>query len=1171
MAKKSKLLEFLLADAEQRRTADALEGRSADYFMLSLLYTVIAKVEGKLPAAISDNETVGEIDQLIGNLETYITEFEKAATDIHEMIRNSNYTDGAIDFDAIQNIAANKADRAKEPMDATLYLDLLLAESTVAVRRHIFGDPSAGAAEEPAETEPRMQQPVPDAATIDEARRRIADLARGGEGASEEEKPELVGMDALADIIERTKTVQRVLLERVYGQDQAVAAFVSGYFQSELTAKTRKGVTRPQATFLFAGPPGVGKTFLAESAADALGLPFRRFDMSEYSDKEANIEFCGSDNVYKNAKEGNVTGFVAKHPKCVLLFDEIEKAHINVIYLFLQLLDAGRLRDNFTDEEVSFTDAIIIFTTNAGQNLYNDPDISNLSVIPRKKILKALATDTNPATGQPLFPAAICSRFASGNVVMLNHLTAHNLLAIAEKEICRSASAIEESMGIRIETDPLVSSAILLGEGGSADARTVKGRAASFFHEELYELLRLIASDKNPSNVTDLEDVKVTLNLPEGNAEILTLFVNPSPSEILVFADEDVVEECRSLLPGLTVHGATDAEEAKDVLFNRDITLILCDMNCGLAEGNADGALLNLEDIGSRARDFFLNAANVYDYPIYILEREENEISQEEFLSFSRDGAHGKFAMHAEGNSFYERVRSACDSAYCQSTMHRLAGAKKVLAYSTAQTVSADGKHATVELFDFRLSLATDMGDSKGMIDAVARPKTRFADVIGAEDAKKELAYFVDYLRNPSAYMRRGMRAPKGILLYGPPGTGKTMLARAMAGESNVTFIAAEGNQFLKRYVGEGPQAVHELFATARKYAPSILFIDEIDAIAKDRNISSGGGSDTADVLTAFLTEMDGFNTDTAKPVFVLAATNYEVEQGRGKSLDAAILRRFDRKVMIDLPDKEGRARYIRLKMSKNKHLELSDEQIDNIALRSTGMSLAELESVIELAMRNAIRAHDGRVNDAIFDEAFESFNSGSEKKWDERRLLRTARHEAGHALIYWLGGETPSYMTIVSRGDYGGYMQHGDTEKKFGYTKRELLNRICTSMGGRAAELVCYGEEEGMSTGPSGDLQNATHTAERIICTYGMDEKLGMASISREEIASSAYGATVRARINEILEEQLALAIELVQKNRVALDKLVDLLMEKNHVKGDEIDDVLSKYVFTPRATPSV
>ena len=433
-----------------------------------------------------------------------------------------------------------------------------------------------------------------------------------------------------------------------------------------------------------------------------------------------------------------------------------------------------------------------------------------------------------------------------------------------------------------------------------------------------------------------------------------------------------------------------------------------------------------------------------------------------------------------------------------------------------------------------------------------------FEDVIGAEDAKGELKYFVEYLKNPADFMRRGVRSPKGVLLYGPPGTGKTLLAKAMAGESDVTFLTAEGNQFLKSLIGQGADEVHKLFNAARKYAPSILFIDEIDAIGKDR--SSAQVDNTGDVLTAFLTEMDGFKSDTSKPVFVLAATNYEVEPGRGKSLDPALLRRFDRRIYVDLPNKEERKRYLKMKISKNGNVALSDEQIDNIALRSTGMSLAELENVFEMALRNAIRS-GGTVNDESFEEAFETFNSGEKKEWAPETLLRTARHEAGHALLSWMYGDKPSYLTIVARGNHGGYMQHGESEDKAIYMKSELLSKIRTALGGRAAELVYYGEDDGVSTGASGDLYTATKTCERMICSYGMDDEFGLSYID-ENYTATDLAKDIRARINSVLEAELANAREVILSQSEAMDNIVRVLMDKNHLKGDEIDEIFRKYV---------
>ena len=249
------------------------------------------------------------------------------------------------------------------------------------------------------------------------------------------------------------------------------------------------------------------------------------------------------------------------------------------------------------------------------------------------------------------------------------------------------------------------------------------------------------------------------------------------------------------------------------------------------------------------------------------------------------------------------------------------------------------------------------------------------------------------------------------------------------------------------------------------------------------------------------------------------------------------------------------------MKLSKNSSVKLSQDQIDNIAMRSTGMSLAELESVFEMALRSAIRSETGIVGDAEFEEAFETFNSGEKKEWSSDTLTRTARHEAGHALICWLSGEKPSYLTIVARGDHGGYMQHADNEGKGLYTKSELLSRIRTSLAGRACEIAYYGADEGISTGASGDLYSATRIAEQMICNYGMDQNVGMSYID-----SSAAGKNqaLRDKVNEMLKEELAAAIKIIEANKVAIDAMVNALIDRNHLKENEIDDIFSKTVVS-------
>ncbi len=965
--------------------------------------------------------------------------------------------------------------------------------------------------------------------------------------------------DAIYNITEKTKNIRETLKNIVFGQDNAINVFASGYFQAELLSLTDKKRVRPRATFLFAGPPGVGKTFLAESIANALGLPFQRFDMSEYSDNEASVEFCGSDKVYKNGKAGNVTGFVESHPECVLLFDEVEKCHISVIHLFLQMLDAGRLRDNYTDTEVSFKDAIIILTTNAGKQLYEQSESGDFSGLPRKVILNALNRDVNPVTGAPFFPSAICSRFASGNVVMFNHIGAHNLRAIAKKEILRHAANFEREIGIKVNVDENVFTAILFAEGGAADARTIRSRSEMFFDDELYELSRLAASGKTTIGLKDIDKIDIKVCLREGDTQINPLFISKEAPDILVFASEEIAAAVGTY-PGLCeISSAKTLDEAAAILHNKDIKVILMDPACGRRSN--DTQYLNVEDVESEARDFFRYLRENYrDTPVYILETPGHALDHEEMVSFDRLGVRGELSLESGADALRSRLELICAGIHQQNSMAYLARANKLISFETAQSINEAEKTAEIRLFDFRMVTAVDAEDSKNILSSVSRPNVHFDDVIGAEDAKNELRYFVEYLKNPKKYIGTGVRAPKGIILYGPPGTGKTMLAKAMACESDVTFINAEGNQFLQKLVGEGKDKVHELFRVARKYAPSILFVDEIDAIAKERTGGENALQNGEDILTAFLAEMDGFKNDPSKPVFVLAATNFDVEPGSSRSLDAALMRRFDRKLYIDLPKKDERIRFMRKKLASNKAFEVSDEKMANLAVRSTGMSLADLESVFELALRSMIREGILKVNDDVLDDAFETFNGGEVKKWDAATIERVARHEAGHTYIAWRSGETPSYVTVVSRGDHGGYMQHDSDEDKAIYTKDELLSRIRTSLGGRAAEIVYYGERDGLSTGPSSDLISATSTAQKIICTFGMDADFGLAVVTTRSARDGELSGEVRSAVNRILDEEMKRAIAQITEGKPAIDALVEKLISENHLGGDEIKKIFEE-----------
>ncbi len=956
----------------------------------------------------------------------------------------------------------------------------------------------------------------------------------------------------LKELVERTNSMRDTLLQSVFGQDHAVNLFAEGYFRAELLAAADTSRCKPKATYLFAGPPGVGKTYLAEQGAAILGLPFLRMDMSEYADHNAATEFIGSDNVYKGAKSGNLTSFVKKNPQCVVLFDEVEKAHISIIHLFLQMLDAGILRDSNTDEEITFKDTILIFTTNAGKQLYDAAETANLSGISRKAVLHALLRDIDPQTGAPFFPAAICSRFATGNVVMFNHMETNHLLSIVRKEFTRQEEIIAKAYGIALQVTEPVLTALLLSEGGSADARTMSSRAATFLQRELYELFLVLCSEGVEYDLDTVERISFDIVTNGCGADVLSYFEPAEPAKIL-FMSQERADRFVSDSELAELVSCADAAEAIGLLEQQEFAFAVIDWN---SKGGAESDYLHIEDVDSQARALFRHLKMYMpQLPVYVLEHSDYPLRYEERVSLIEDGVRDVLTATQESNVL--QVSDIAVMMHRNQKVMKLASSSQIMNFETAQSMSADGKEAHISLFDFSVRRSVDAEDAKQILSDVSRPTQRFANVIGADDAKAELQYFVDYLKNPAKLSRMGLRQPRGVLLYGPPGTGKTLLAKAMAGESDVTFINADGSQFLKKYVGEGPAAIKSLFAKARKYAPTIVFIDEIDAIATDRD-AGGNQSGRAEILNQLLVEMDGFRNNTSKPVFVLAATNAAMEGESGRTIDPALARRFDRKIYVELPGKPERILYLQRMNEANNPLNLTDSLIDNMAVRSTGMSLAELENIIELSYRNAVRAGSNIVTDAIFEDAFESFQSGKEKKWNLDTRQRVARHEAGHALLYWYSGQMPSYLTIVARGDHGGYMQHGDSEDKGIYTENDMLGLIRTSLGGRAAEMVYYGTD-GNSSGASGDLQSATNYARRMLCRYGMDQEFGLAVVPAEELKGE-QGVLVRDKINALLARELQSAQDIIMQEKERFERLVDALLARDYLAGPDIAKLLGE-----------
>ncbi|MEM9155849.1 MAG: ATP-dependent zinc metalloprotease FtsH4 [Cyanobacteria bacterium P01_F01_bin.33] len=459
--------------------------------------------------------------------------------------------------------------------------------------------------------------------------------------------------------------------------------------------------------------------------------------------------------------------------------------------------------------------------------------------------------------------------------------------------------------------------------------------------------------------------------------------------------------------------------------------------------------------------------------------------------------------------------------------------------------------------------------------------KVTFANVAGVEEAKTELQEIVEFLKTPERFTQLGARIPKGVLLVGPPGTGKTLMAKAVAGEAGVPFFSISGSEFVELFVGAGAARVRDLFEQAKKKAPCIIFIDELDAIGKSRASGGfiGGNDEREQTLNQLLTEMDGFAAGDAT-VIVLAATN------RPESLDPALLRpgRFDRQVLVDRPDKAGRREILQI-YARNVALD-SAVDLEAIATRTPGFAGADLSNLVNEAALLAARARRTQVTQADFNEAIERVVAGLEKKsrvLNETEKKIVAYHEVGHALVGALmpGGSKVSKISIVPRGMAAlGYTLQMPTEDRFLLNEDELRGQIATLLGGRSAEEIIFGN---VTTGAANDLQRATDLAEQMVTSYGMSAVLGPLAYKQSQqntflgdsgnprrMVSDQTALEIDREVKDIVESSHQQALAILNANRELLETIAQQILETEVIEGDTLQELLAQVHTPEESTPT-
>ncbi|MEO1522603.1 MAG: ATP-dependent zinc metalloprotease FtsH2, partial [Cyanobacteria bacterium J06633_2] len=468
---------------------------------------------------------------------------------------------------------------------------------------------------------------------------------------------------------------------------------------------------------------------------------------------------------------------------------------------------------------------------------------------------------------------------------------------------------------------------------------------------------------------------------------------------------------------------------------------------------------------------------------------------------------------------------------------------------------------------------AMNFGKSRARFQMEAKTGVMFDDVAGIDEAKEELQEVVTFLKKPERFTAVGARIPKGVLLVGPPGTGKTLLAKAIAGEAGVPFFSISGSEFVEMFVGVGASRVRDLFKKAKENAPCIIFIDEIDAVGRQRGAGIGGGNDEREqTLNQLLTEMDGFEGNTG--IIIIAATN------RVDVLDSALLRpgRFDRQVMVDPPDIKGRLSILEVH-ARNKKLS-NEVSLDAIARRTPGFTGADLANLLNEAAILTARRRKEAITMAEIDDAVDRVIAGMEGTplVDSKSKRLIAYHELGHAIIGTLvkDHDPVQKVTLIPRGQARGLTWFTPNEDQTLISRSQLMARITGALGGRAAEDVIFGDAE-VTTGAGNDLQQVTGMARQMVTRFGMSD-LGPISLEgqqsevflgRDLMTRSEYSEEIASRIDKqvrtIVEHCYSDACQIVRENRAVIDRLVDLLIEKETIDGQEFRQIVSEYADIP------
>lgn len=929
-----------------------------------------------------------------------------------------------------------------------------------------------------------------------------------------------------SSINQHCQAIEQSLRARIKGQPQAIRAITASEMKT-----FRRSSRKLRDIFTFAGPSGVGKTELARAYAEALcdatelGFKFRTFNMENYSDEKSALALFGSGSQYTDSALGELTRHAVAYPRTVYLLDEIEKAHPLVIQSLLTLLDSGEAVDSTTQERASFSQSIVIFTTNLGQREFQRSEgMGDLN------IFDVLQHATSPHNDKAALTPELVNRLRAGTAVRFLPLHAEALTSIAQMHLQNYQDLTSGTLNY--EFGPNMAALALCAGMPNPVPREIANTLDNVITRAQKQLFGLFS--EQPDHLDAISTVKIS-----AGAE---LFAAVAERQLLAYVgnDETVSHQLANHFTAKQFNVVAADSALRDPLSLAAYAVICIDGR------HADQD--SLAQLIRRLRNFSTQIG------VVLLNPSAEQLSDEFIVDSTW--------MHLDSATLATAGEALANLAKIAETLN-LANQKHLACHYDIELERLSRTTATFIACDTKLTpQVSAQRANEGVPGLVTRrPSTRLNDVIGLHRAKQELQRVIRWLEDPSQLKRYNLPMPTGVLLLGPPGTGKTLLARAVAGEVNLPFISLNIGEMLSSLANGTATNLQNAFDAARDVAPCVLFIDEIDALAAKRS-EHGDASERSHnaAVNTLLTQLDGLQK-AAEPIFVIAATN------RAEALDPAVTRsgRLDHPILCDIPNREDRCQFVRFYMNKY-NLSFSDKEIADLATQTSGMSGADMEQVFITTLYNAVSQlsdndhHEHPVSVAAVRNAITYIRYGAPSNIELSReaKLQTATHEAGHLLVQkvLLPHEHVTIATIEPRNRALGFISTSKDENSQPQTVAEVKAKLAVLMAGREAEQLMYGSA-GINGGASSDLQHATRLATYAICTLGLDSEFGLISYGDRffELAAAEERKLASQRIHFWLNEARDRARKLLLEQREKLEFISQELCEKESVYQPDIE----------------